>query len=515
MRNKKLIFVATLILTISVLLCAFVGCSKEVTPAEILTSFYKDEAKSTAKTVELTNLEGYTISQYDSELVIARKYENDEYTYALVNVAENKVIATSENNFSWAINGVYYTYKDVEEERMYSFYSKDGVVKQLVKQGEYSASGSQITFNDGTVAISTKSGVVVFEKTLENSMNMVNYINADVYENDDMIIINNYSDNFLVYDKDGNFKYSVKLSTIINSSEDDEVIVANLGKGKVAIQVMRELTEVEAESSFDFIMDGKYYDLFTYIYDLNTKELKEKDFNKVLYGDYTSATMSKDDNYAMLYVYDISTKHVATDISMIVTDVELNEKVNLNDFVKGATYFVAIDESTFAIVDHMMVYLFNEKGEMIKSYSEMTTGTKSGLINAGRYFYDLKGNQVFKLDMDAPTWMNIESDGLIYYVKEKDGELSEICVFDSKTNTTASYNIENYDQVDVNNKAICFTISDEDGNKTIYSCYDGKAISSKKFASVSARNSGNGYYIITAIDADGNTTYFSYTVSEN
>lgn len=514
MRNKKLIFVATLIITISVLLCAFVGCNREPKPAQILASFYKDEAETTVKTVELTNLEGYTITQYYSEVVVARKFENEKYSYALVNVEKNEVIATSENNFGRAISGVYSTYKDVEEERIYSFYSKDGVVKESVKQGEYSAEGSRITFNDGTVAVSTKSDIVVFEQTLENSMSMVNFVSsADVYENDDMIIITDDNDCycFLVYDKDGNFKYSVILATLLNASSEDEIKMVNLAKGKVAIQVKRELTEVEAESGFDYIMDGNYYALSTYVYDLKSKELKAIDFNKII-STYREAKMSKDDNYALLYTQDISNKHLVEAYDIIVTDTELNEKVKINDFVNGAAVFTAIDESTFAITDGVMMYIFNEKGDLVKSYA-MALEAQSGFINVGRYFYDLKGNQIFKLDMDAPTWMNIESDGLIYYVKEKDGELSDICIYDSKTKETASYKMENYDEIDVNSRSLCFTISDADGNKTIYGYYDGKAISDKKFATVSARYSGNGYYIITATDANGKTTYFSYKIA--
>ncbi|MDE6758687.1 MAG: hypothetical protein K2J89_05365 [Clostridia bacterium] len=516
MRNKKLIFVATLILTISVLLCAFAGCQKEVTPAEVLMSFYQGEAKPTVHSAELTNLKDYTIQTIYGEVVHARKRNDGEtvtYTHVLFNIAENKVIATSDNSFGRAFDGVFATTKYVEDETLYSFYDKNGVIRENVKQGDYTAYGKVLKFNDGTVYVSTESGVISFEQNLDNLTNLANYemlSNVQVYETDSMIIVNTFEDSYLVYDKDRNFKYSAKLSTLVNAMEDDEVSYSYLGKNKVAIQVLRELTEVEAQSGFTFVNDGSYYALTTYIYDLESRALTNVDFNKFIYG---SVMTSKDGAYALLSISDITSRHIANDRTLIVTDNDLNEKVKLNDFVDNAQYFAVIDETTFAILDNFMINIFNSNGDLVKSYPATALQTRSGLMNVGRYFYDIKGNEVYKMEKDALSWMDIESDGLIYFVKEGDDELSELCVYDSNSKATARYDFTKYDTITPTGSSedLFFTISDEEDNITIYKFYDGKALSDKKFVRATARTS-NGYTVVSATDADGNVTYFSYWI---
>ncbi|MBD5086336.1 MAG: hypothetical protein HDT32_03130 [Clostridiales bacterium] len=511
MRNKKLIFAITFILTVSTFLCMFVGCNIGTKPAEILTSFYNSETKPKVQTVELTNLEGFDIQRIYGDVVTAKK--RGESVYMLCNIAQNKMIIKTNNEFTEVIDGVFSTYKEVDGEKIYYFCDKLGVIKEDVKQEDYIKLGSQIVFSDGTVVMSTKLGVKTLEMTLENVMDMANYSNAVICENDDFIILNNSSDNFLIYDNDGNFKYSMKLSAVVNASIDDEVHMTNLGQGKVAIQVIRELTEVEAKSGFDFIVEGKYYDLFTYIYDLESRELKEVVFNNVINGQYTNAIMSKDDKHALLYVYDISTKHFSSDVNIIVTDIGLKEKVNLNDFVNGATSFSIIDESTFAISDSTMTYVFNQKGELINNYSNDVSVNNSGLINVGKNYYDLKGNKLITLE-DEWTLIDATSDGLFYYISE-DNSATFFRVWDTKGLQLTSYNLDAYKfgKIEVEGEMLCFTISGKDDAFIIYSSYDGKAISNKKYVSASAVRSGNSdYYIITAVDTAGNIVYYSNRV---
>lgn len=520
MRNKKLIFVTTLMLTICVLLCAFVGCQKKEKPAEILMSFHKDEVKSTVKTVELTNLKDYTIMSNNrfGEVVVARKYDsdNEKYTYALVNIAENKVIATSDNVFSKEITGVYSTSKEVDEVTKYSFYDKKGVIKESVKEDEFDVvSARKITFTDGTVVINTKkSGVVVFEQTLENALHIANLEGEDVYESGNLLIIDPYDAYFyVIYDKDGNYKYSVNPKTLVNASASDNVEVRIFGKGKMAIQVMTSLTEVEAQKGFDYVVDDGYFNLKTYVYDLESKALAEVEFNNLFAtGNESNEVMtSKDEDYALVYVNEIASKHVVEKNSLIAVDNDLNVKVKLDDLVKGAVYFATVDETAFMIIDDCyMAYLFNAQGEKINEFSAYGASmTRSGLYKAGRRFYDIKGNEVFALSKNmiyTDETARMDSDGLIYYMEENDNA-GKIGIFDSKTGNTVTYDAEKFNSISTE----IFTIRDNDDNITLYSIYDGKAISSKKFAYATSQTSGK-YTIITAVDADDNVTYFSYIV---
>ena len=511
MRNKRIIFIATLIITVSVLLFAFAGCNLGSKPAGILLSFYNDSENLKVKvlTYELSDLKDYVIQQTYGKLIVATK-END---YMLYNISNDKKLAISNKPFTMEMDGVFSTYKEVNGERIYYFCDEIGVIKENVRQEDYIKLGSQIIFSDGTVVMSTKLGVKTLEMTLENAMDMANYSNARIYENGDFTILNNSSDNFLIYDNDGNFKYSMKLSAVVNASIDDEVSITNLGQGKVAIQVIRELTDVEAQSSFDFVVEGKYCDLFTYIYDLASRELKEVVFNNIIYGEYTNATMSKDDKYALLYVYDISTKHISSDVNIIVTDISLKEKVKLNDFVNGATSFAIIDESAFAISDSTMVYVFNQKGKLINNYSKDVLVNNSDLINVGKNYYDLKGNKSITLD-DKCTLIDARSNGLLYYIEEIEG-VRFFRVWDSKELSFTAYNLDAYElgKIVVEGEMLFYTISSIDGSFIIYSSYNGKTISDKKYVSASAVRSGNSdYYIITAVDTEGKTVYYSYRV---
>ena len=511
MRNKRIIFIAILIITVSVLLFAFAGCNLGSKPAGILLSFYNDSENLQVKvlTYELNNLKDYVIQQTYGKLIVATK-END---YMLYNISNDQKLAISNKPFTMEMDGVFSTYKEVDGERIYYFYDEFGVIKEDVRQDDCIKFGSQIVFSDGTVVMSTKLGVKTLEMTLENVMDMANYSNARIYENGDFIILNNSSDNFLIYDNDDNFKYSMKLSAVVNASIDDEVNMTNLGQGKVAIQVIRELTDVEAQSGFDFVVEGKYYDLFTYIYDLASRGLKEVVFNNIIYGEYTNATMSKNDKYALLYVYDISTKHISSDVNIIVTDIGLKEKVKLNDFVNGATSFAIIDKSTFAISDNTIVYVFNQKGELINNYSKDVLVNSSGFIKVGKTYYDLKGDKFITLD-DESALVDARSNGLLYYIEEVEG-VRFFSIWDSKELSLTTYNLGAYElgKIAVEGEMLFFTIRHSDSAFIIYSSYNGKAISDKKYVSASAVRSGNSdYYIITAVDTEGKTVYYSYRV---
>ena len=512
MRNKKLIFVAVLVVITTVLVCAFAGCKHKDTPAEILLSFY-DDAKPSVNKVELTNLKDYSISQTYGEVVVARKAktEGTGYTYMLFNIKDNKVIANSENNFGRTIDGVYATYNDVEDERFFTFYDKDGKLKDSAKQGEFQSSGGNtIVFSDDTVIVSTIKGVKVLELSLENANDFAYYCTGgyDLVESGDFTIAIKDNVEFAVFDKDYKYIYSSDFAKLV-SADSDEYAVVNLGKGKFVIQVNRVLSEVEAQSGFTYVNEDVYYSMSTYIYDISSKKLSAIDFNKFNKIIVGQGNTNKDESYVTFAVYDIRAKRLQNP-RYIVCDNSLEVKVELDEFVDNAVMFTPIDASTFAIVDDInyTIHVFNEKGEEITSYMPKgLDATYSGLFKLGNKFYDEKGNQVFKLSNDM-EYNDMASDGLIYYVQEKDG-VQKVCVFDSKSNTTTTYDYENFDIISEN----IFSVSDSDGNITLYSVYDGKAISDKKFTDVRTKESGD-YTIIIATDSDENLIYFSYRVAE-
>ncbi|MDE7336783.1 MAG: hypothetical protein K2N32_01555, partial [Clostridia bacterium] len=102
MRNKRLIISVFLLIVMIVSICAFAGCKPEdeVSPAQVLMSFYNEDTKPTVNSVELTNLKDYNIVNVYDNVLVARKIDDAGVTYALLNIAENKIIATSENNFN-------------------------------------------------------------------------------------------------------------------------------------------------------------------------------------------------------------------------------------------------------------------------------------------------------------------------------------------------------------------------------------------------------------------------------
>ena len=510
MRNKKLVFAVSLLLVTIILTCVFVGCKpeEEIDPAKILMSFYKGDKKTVVHSLELTNLADYNIVNVYDDVLVARKYTDGENIYALFNIAENKIIATSDSNFSQATNGVYMTAKTFDAQTLYAFYGKEGILKDAVKRGEYSSQSGRIYFSDGDVIISGSNGVKVVEQIIDEvdiayfdgngDFNVVSTEEISVALSDDR-------DNFYVFDGNGKFMYSSRFSYLVESSQMDFNVIY-LGNGKASIQLLRELTEVEARrlDSYDFIDEsGVHIALTTYVYDFMSKELVEVDFNKAIEG---VIDISKDEKYSLLATCDITENNRLSNGKLTVVDNSLNVVLELNDFVDDARGFAVIDESAYAIADSMTVNVFNAKGEKVKSYVDSAEYTRTGLLKLGKKFYNLKGEKVFELE-DNMIWSDDRStDGLIYFSREIDG-VGEVGVFDSKTG-----NLTYYDGDCVNMySAEVFSVADGDGKITVYGMYDGKPISNKKFESENHTKYGK-YTFGMAPDGDGNTSYFAHWI---
>ena len=312
-------------------------------------------------------------------------------------------------------------------------------------------------------------------------------------------------DNFYVFDGNGKFMYSSRFSYLVESSQMDFNVIY-LGNGKASIQLLRELTEVEARrlDSYDFIDEsGVHIALTTYVYDFMSKELVEVDFNKAIEG---VIDISKDEKYSLLATCDITENNRLSNGKLTVVDNSLNVVLELNDFVDDARGFAVIDESAYAIADSMTVNVFNAKGEKVKSYVDSAEYTRTGLLKLGKKFYNLKGEKVFELE-DNMIWSDDRStDGLIYFSREIDG-VGEVGVFDSKTG-----NLTYYDGDCVNMySAEVFSVADGDGKITVYGMYDGKPISNKKFESENHTKYGK-YTFVMATDGEGNTSYFAHWI---
>lgn len=501
MRNKKIILtLVALAMIVSVCVFAFAGCqdktTKYATLTEALSPYLENNKPVTVKNVELTGLKGYTIQSKDGEMVVAYKDEETERKYMLFNAAKNESIATSTTYIRKvnSLSGAYYI--EDTEKKTTKFFGKDGLLTEVDSDSCTASSGR---FSDGRYLAEVDDKVVIATPSIEIDRFMFSKLTecGDLFVGIKGSII-------YVFDSNKDFKYYFDVLPIVGYSEDYTATL--LSKGCVAIQINVELTEAEAiKSGYSFIDGGKYYALSTYVYDLSAKTTAKVDFDGIIVG---GSDTFKAVNSTALPVQRINADKRLQDANIEILDNKLNKIVDLDAYLPGAQYFVAISATEFLLTDGVTLNYFKDNA-LVKSYKVASINPFSNLLVAGNEYYNLTGTKVFTLGKDM-TPVNLgATDGIVYYAKVTD-EKTTFHAYNAKTNTTT--NFDGYADKINDNQNVFQVYKDIDGVETVtaaYSTYTGQAIfTGKAYVSVTALTYGGEYTYISARDAQGEVSYY-------
>lgn len=502
MRNKKLILITTVIVAAVLLTCSFAGCQKKVTDSKILASLYNDLDYPIPDVKELSALNGSDSVNFYENAVTATREVDGITQYVLFNTERNSIVKTSESPFLHVMSDVFSTTTaDVT-----TFYNSDGTVLSTVNTDEYVFRNNKIYLPNGVTIVSTKSGAKAISPSLD-----VNYYDYESKSNLNGTVRVAYpddNDTFFVFYPNGSFMYRNKISSLVDAKN---FIRFELIDGRCVIQTYITLTELEAEDGFTFIdEDNNYILMQTYIYNYETKALTPIDFDYVI---LETSVLSKDSEYVALTTVGISEhKRIKDeeDYEIIFTDSILNIRAKLNDFVNNAKNFIPIDGEKFLISDDSVNYVFDSKGNLIDSYSNenirlLPNGLLLHRVNGKpTAFYDLAGKLKLSVNKDMTIVDEYAlSNGIVYYT-EDDGYSVLFKSYNDNTGTTTVY-----DGTYRNLGNTVFGVENIDGDMKIYSKYDGQLILTCKNARTTAVGD---YTYITATDADGNKTYFAYSL---
>ncbi len=496
---KKLLII---LLVAAVLVCSFAGCQKKATDSEILASLYDDLDYPISDVKELSALNGSgSVNFYENAATATRKVDGITQ-YVLFNTERNSIVKTSESPFLHVMSDVFSTTTaDVT-----IFYNSDGTVLSTVNNDEYVIRNNKIYLPAGVTIVSTRSGAKVISPSLD--VNYYDYENKSNMNGNVRVSYPDDNDTFFVFYPNGSFMYRNKISSLVDTQD---FIRLELIDGRCVIQTYINLTELEAEGGFTFIdEDNNYILMQTYIYNYETRALTPIDFDYVI---LETSVLSNDSKYVALTTVGISEhKRIKSeeDYELIITDSILNIKAKLNDFVNNAKNFLPIDGEKFIISDDSVNYVFDSKGNLIDSYSNenirlLPNGLLLHRVNGKpTAFYDLTGKLKFSVNKDMTLVdENALSNGIVYYT-ENDGYSVLFKSYDENTGKTTIY-----DGTYRNLGNTVFAVENNDGDMKVYSKYDGKLILTCK----NARTTTVGdYTYITATDADGNKTYFAYSL---
>ncbi|HIW03091.1 MAG TPA: hypothetical protein H9892_07110 [Candidatus Protoclostridium stercorigallinarum] len=424
MKTKRKIFgavcAAALALILAAAVCAMTACGGATGVfAEPAYEYYVNAKQSSV-------LAGSELAAAQDSTAIMKKTEGDEIKYALYSFASDSLVVPFGDG-EIVYNDEFGLYTRTNADGGLSLYGVRGYICDAE-----SASDIQTVVNGKIVRADIGGGAYKYIDVVgggvtdvkEGLKAIASSSGGDGYVTEDYIVIPQSSYTVDVYDRDTFvLEHSVDISAAVPTSGAAGNMTAYLGNGDILLQYM---IEVPSSADHDFITEGSFCALRTYVVDISGGKLKEYDTDFVIEGvlntytrDGFSETYSCDNLAAVYFIEDgyLSSPVVAEMSNSLGIGTDLTEM-----FGDGAYSLVPVDDGKF--YDPANDRICDGKGKTLAAGVELC-GT--------RFFAKYKGaDSIYVYDMRTMESINADgfdmTDGFRFYgdvaliQTERDGE---------------------------------------------------------------------------------------------
>ena len=486
MKSKKLLVSVAVIIVAVTLALSHTACSERAKITDIFADGYKFGTDYTFTSNSADGLADCTDCAVTADGFVTARSGN---YYVLYNIDTNRVVASSVRQITSVFAGLYGI---TEEDGSTSFYGKNGFIARA-EQGQYTVRNSEVAFSDGRVLKVSANGEPYYAGA---GKTFADFCIGDYYIEEVA-----GGDNIYIYDKDNMLVDYINTRKLVGAPEDATVTVVAL-KNKLVFQVLTEVTEEDAD--YDFMSDGVKYIYRTYLYDIKKSKLNSFDTDYIMRSNIVydgAADIFAEYNYAMVYAYKINDDDYLAPLKLCVFNDKLEEVVDLDDYLQGATYIARIDDATTVIANDDAVVFYKGKkfDRMIRSTD--ITFTSSGYMRMQNKYVDSNLNEVLDMFGREQLFGSLPTDRRIYYAVD-----GAMFVY-NKQGVTVKLGDEYavYDS--------CYTITEVTGGISMYHSYNGKAIFMNKHYEAVSHMYRGGYGLIAARSEDGKTEYYSYRLT--
>lgn len=411
MRKKAALTAVCLILTTAFIL-SFSACDP-VNPGTLFSDEYWDllSGRSTFTAETIDDLRGCsTVRQIGSALEGAR-YDSDSGDTTYIGwTPSGGVFYEGEQRLNTLGSGLWYTYVRSTVEGVSSYtatiYSAQGEFTSYQMGATFvppTLTAGKVVLPDGRMIQVDDNGVPSFS---EPSLDEV----GDRAAFGDYFLEEKGSDVYAVYDKDGEFVRLFAMSEIIDPGASGSATYLMLD-GRIGVQVRTTL--LDDAGDYDYSIGTTKYALDTYFYDVSNGKLSEKkDFRYVFSA--TSGINPAAGPAMIVSVREITDSKTLSDQILQTFDKDLNVYLDIQEMFPGATD-IDFEGGYLSLSGGGIVRLYDREGELVSEYAAASrTMSESGLfIVDGRYYFDVKGNNVFELNADRTVVAEVP--GYIYF----------------------------------------------------------------------------------------------------
>lgn len=525
MKNKKLIIFMSIVIVVALLVTMLVGCKK---------AGFEDIVKSpdvyeyTSSVRQLSVLDGWQYVESGNGFVLLDKSdENGEViSKMLYNFESDKALLTiTENIADYSVDYVatyFAVVKNTVTEHT-DVYDANGIVFSADTIVYTSSSDNglyTLYFSDGRfVSVDENGKVKTGNTSLDCTSSLVSYeALGDYYIGGDGV-------NFSLYDK--NFK---KISTICLSdytyTTEQPISIVMLTDYTMIIQT-QEILDDKA-TNYEVEVDGKKTNLHTYAFDmLKNKSKKIDDLSFVL---TSNSIQDARFNYNLFTYIEITPEKSFGTAKIAVFDNDLNIIADISALMPDATgesNITVLQDGTLLLSNYDTTVVVNTNGKIERVFSNdklLAVGNNLYALEGTRKIYDAKGEFVFEMPENSTTvTLSTPSDFYYYYVSEgafnDSGQFQETLFYYAfNLKTKEAVKLGEYSDIDFSERTYTVTTENNDGtvSKSCYLLLDGSLVFDGVASSTSVKEYRltNAYeaYLLQLTDADGNVSYYSYTI---
>lgn len=440
MKKKKLVGLTASLALGTALILTMTACGSSTN--DLIGKEYAPTAPSMSS-VSLTALDDYTVTGLDKYgLATAYQYErletptadgkNYTFTYLLYDVVANKAVATKTVNqaspssssvFAKVTDGIYRAANTSADGEVvdYNYYAKTGVAK-TTEEYVLSASGSIVTFKDGTKLIVQEDGSV---STIPLSIQPV--FTPEVFDELGDVYIQTIDDNGVwhrVWSDEGkilrevNINKELEVPSTVNDQDMEMWFIGN----SYFVQYSVRLPDDAAK--YDYADGASKYDLVTKSYNFKTGKVKEYNVDFVV-SSYNPNPASADGVF--LSVQTISDKQISASRTYQYYGEDLKVRVDLQKLLPDCNK-VEIDGDYVVLSSPAAINVYQD-GELVgfaDAAADVTfqDGYFVQTVGSNKYIYTLDGSRIFEgvtssASLGEKLYHNI-FNGIIYYtVKEE------------------------------------------------------------------------------------------------
>ncbi len=385
---------------------------------------------------------------YEQQTVGETTYEirtGTQTTYRLYDAVSDKEIASRTVVYDWydtgtsagyvsgyqkIVNGLYVLAEtDRYGDTAYTFYGKAGELKRT--EDAYSKVKAGVLFSDGTALVVDEAGAV---RTVEVGLDAA-FVPEWCTEFPD-VYVQTFGSLTRIWDKEGKLLREVDIERVLKMPSDRATSIAWMAGNTYFVQYGVRLSD--DASDYDLLYDigsssetvMAKIDLVTKSYDLRSGNVKEYDWQKMVYD---AAASPYSDDGMFLWTYPIENKQLLSAYELQYYGENGSVKVDLQAMLEGANDF-DFDGKYFVLMNDSTVNVYAD-GKCVGSVRDSDVGTlafKQGYftrtIGSTTYYYDLDGNALLETvsgsgALGDKVYEGMQN-GVIYYSVRSSGSSS-------------------------------------------------------------------------------------------